>query len=165
MVSETVQAALNEQMNLEFQSAYTYLAMSADCEYNNFPGFAHWLREQSLEENNHGMRLYHFLAARGCRVVLKMMEQPDLEFSSVHDIFRRALEQERFVSERINALYKLAWKEECFAALVTLEWFITEQVEEEQTARQTLARLEMVKDDPAALLDLDRQMQQRNDEA
>lgn len=165
MLSNNIQAALNDQMNLEFRSFYTYLAMSAYCEFNNFPGFAHWLRQQSYEEQQHGMKLYRFLAARGYRVNLDEMPKPARDYESVYDVFRQALEQEKHVSESINSLYKLAWKEEAFAALVELEWFIKEQVEEEQTARLKLAQLDMVKEDPAALLDLDRQMAERATEA
>lgn len=158
MVPKKVQSALNEQLNLELQSSYDYLAMSAYCEHQHFPGFAHWLRQQSVEEREHGMKLYAFLAARDCRVMLDAIPQPTRDYDSIHAVFQQTLKQEQQVSARINALYKLAWEEEAFAALVELEWFIAEQVSEEQTARQILAQLEMVKDDPAALLDLDRQL-------
>jgi ferritin len=158
MLSQTVQDALNDQINTELVSSYNYLAMSAYCERNNFLGCAHWLRVQSKEEYGHGMKIYQFMQDRSSKVVLKQIPAPRVDFASVIEVFEMALEQETEVSTRINKLYELAFNEKAFAALVELQWFITEQVEEERTAREVVAKFNMVKNDPSAMLDLDREL-------
>ncbi len=158
MLSEKVQKAILDQINLEFSSSYSYLAMAAYCEFHEFSGCAKWLRMQSQEENNHAMKLYDFLLARNCPVILQALDAPMAKFESVPHVFQLSLRQEQHVSESINGLYKLAHEENAFAEMVELQWFIAEQVEEEKTARHLVAQFEMVKDDPSALLDLDREL-------
>lgn len=158
MFSQVVQDALNKQINSEFYSSYSYLAMAAYCEEQQFRGCAHWLRVQSEEEKGHALRLYDFLIAREGKVKLTTIKEPPGEFASLAEVFGKALEQEREVSSQIDALYELAFKEKAFAALVELEWFITEQVEEERTARELVHKFQLIKDDPASLLDLDREL-------
>ncbi len=158
MLSQTVQDALNDQINTELISSYNYLAMSAYCERNNFLGCAKWLKVQSQEEYGHGMKIYQFMQDRSSKVVLKQLPAPRGDFASVIEVFEQALEQEIQVSAKINALYELAFTEKAFAALVELQWFITEQVEEERTAREVVAKFHMVKNDPSAMLDLDREL-------
>jgi ferritin len=158
MLSQVVQDALNQQIHTELSSSYAYLGMSAYCEHSNFQGFAKWLREQSEEEYGHGMKLYAFMMARNCKVVLKDLRAPKIAFGSIRQVFDEALEQEIEVSQRIDSLYELAFNEKAFATLVELEWFIKEQVEEEHTFRDIVSTLNLINDDPAALLDLDREM-------
>jgi ferritin len=161
MISTHIQDALNEQINTEFASSYTYLAMAAYCERMNFRGCAHWLRLQSSEEHGHGMKLFNFMTARNAKVVLREIPAPQTDYASILEVFQQTLNQEIQVSQRLDALYELAFREKNFAALVELQWFITEQVEEERTARTILAKAELVKSDPAALLDLDRELATR----
>jgi len=161
MLSQVVQDAINEQINNEMFSSYSYLAMAAYCGHKQFPGCEQWLRLQSQEEHGHAMRLYDFLTARGGKVVLTKIKTPKTEFNSVHEVFQDAKKQEEEVSSQIDSLYELAMKEKAFSALVELEWFITEQVEEEKTTREIVHKFQMVKDDPASLLDLDRELGQR----
>ncbi|MFO0904689.1 MAG: ferritin [Pirellulales bacterium] len=161
MLSAVVQEALNDQINTELYSSYNYLAMSAYCERVNFRGCAQWLRVQSQEEYQHAMKLYDFLLARNGRVVLREVRAPRTDYDSIPEVFSEALLQEQDVSRRIDSLYELAFKERAFAALVELQWFISEQVEEERTARDIVAKLDLVKADPSALLDLDRELGSR----
>lgn len=165
MISERVQNAILEQINMEFSSSYSYLAMSAFCEWKEFEGCAKWLRIQSDEENAHAMKLYDFMLARNCRVKLKAIEIPEASYASIPDVFISAYEQEKQVSQSINDLYRLAHEENAYATAVELQWFITEQVEEEKTARRLVAQFDMVKDDPSALLDLDRELGARQPDA
>lgn len=164
MLSERLQHALYDQINLEFESSYSYLAMAAYCEWKKFTGCSTWLRMQAQEENSHAMRLYDYLLARDCPVKLKALEAPASDYRSVPAVFAMSLAHEQKVTRSINELYKLAHEEGAFATMVELQWFINEQVEEEKTARQIVAQFEMVKDDPAALLDLDRELGQRQPE-
>ncbi len=161
MLSQVVQDALNEQINTEFYSSYNYLAMSAFCEQQNFRGCAHWLRMQSDEEHMHARKIYNFMINRSARVVLKEICSPKINYDSIPHVFQEALTQELDVSRRIDLLYELAFKEKAFAALVELQWFISEQTEEERTARDIVAKFELVKNDPSALLDLDRELANR----
>jgi ferritin len=161
MLSQVVQDALNEQINTEFYSSYNYLAMSAYCENQNFRGCAHWLRMQSNEEHMHALKLYNFMINRSAKVVLREIKLPQSNYDSISQVFQEALTQELEVSRRIDLLYELAFKEKAFAALVELQWFISEQTEEERTARDIVAKFEFVKHDPSALLDLDRELASR----
>ena len=158
MLSQVMQDAINDQINNELFSSYSYLAMSAWCEYKQFVGSALWLRIQSQEEQAHAYRLKDFLLARHCRVTLRTIEQPEIEYESLVDVFAKALAQELRVTGQIDKLYELAFQEKAFAALVELEWFITEQVEEEKMVGEIAAKFDMVKDDPSAMLDLDREL-------
>ncbi|NOZ40470.1 MAG: ferritin [Planctomycetes bacterium] len=164
MLSQVMQDAINEQINNELFASYSYLSMSAWCEHQQFTGSARWMRMQSEEERRHALKLQDFLLARNCRVILQPLAQPVVDFESVSSIFEQALAQEQIVTSQIDKLYELAFQEKAFAALVELEWFITEQVEEEKAAREIVHKFNMVKDDPASLLDLDRELGERQAE-
>ena len=150
--------AISRQIAAEFGASFSYLSMAAWCEHHRFMGAGRWLRVQSQEEHAHAMKLFNFVLARNHPVHLHAIEQPLLEFTSIVDVFERALAQEQGVSRQIDALYELAFSEKVFAAMAALQWFITEQVEEEKTVREIVAKFHMVQDDPASLLDLDREL-------
>ena len=150
--------AINRQINSELGASYAYLAMSAWCECQKFTGAARWLRLQSQEEYMHAMKLFDFVLARNAAVDLKPIEQPRQTFASVADVFEKALEHEQDVSRQIDMLYEIAFREKAFAAVAELQWFLTEQVEEEKTGREIVAKFKMVGNDPASLLDLDREL-------
>ena len=152
MMNQTIQDAINRQINAEMGASYSYLAMSAWCERNNFTGSARWLRAQSREEYGHAMRLFDFMLDRNARPDLLKLDQPRGEYKSLAEIFETAYEQEKSVSAQIDALYELAFREKTYPAAVQLEWFLNEQVEEEKTFREIVARLRMVGRDPAGLL-------------
>lgn len=154
--------ALNEQIHAELNSFYKYLGMSAYCDREKFHGSAHWLRFQSQEEFGHAMKLYHFLVSRDSSVRLQSLEPPNQKFESIVEVFETSLAQEQEISDRISKLYRIALEEGAFATSVELHWFLTEQVEEEKTVRDLVYRLRKIKGDPAALLDWDRELGQRN---
>ena len=157
-MNQTVLEAINRQINAELSASYSYLAMSAYCRHLNFPGFANWLRIQSTEEYGHAMRLLDFLLDRGAPAELKAIVKPASEFSSVAAVFETALTQELEVSKQIDALYELAFREKTFAAMAQLQWFLTEQVEEEKAAREIVAKFKLIGNDGPSLLDLDREL-------
>ena len=158
LISGEVQGAINEQINNEFYASYTYLSMSAYFEAVNLPGFATWMRGQAQEEVAHGMKLFDFINDRGGRVVLKPIEGPPVDFKSPLDVFEHALKHEQKVTGMIHALYECAAKANDFATQVALQWFITEQVEEEKTADSIVEQLKMIGGDRPALLMLDREL-------
>jgi ferritin len=162
MLTQVMQDAINDQINNELFAMYSYLSMSAWCEHQQFTGCARWLRLQSDEERTHALKLLDFLLARDARVLLKPIAQPKVDFKSVASVFETALAQEQGVTKQIDALYELAFNEKAFAALVELEWFITEQVEEEKNAREIVHKFKMIGDDSASLLDLDRDLGSRS---
>jgi ferritin len=157
-MNQTVCTAINDQINSEFMASYTYLAMAAFCERQKFRGAAKWLRFQSEEERQHGMKLFDFVLRRDFAVDLKAIPQPSVSYESLSAIFEQALDHEEEVTKQINSLYELCFKEKAFAEMTELQWFLTEQVEEEQVAREIVAKFRLIKNDPAALLDLDREL-------
>jgi ferritin len=158
MFNKAVQNAINEQIKHEFYSAYLYLAMSGYCETINLPGFAHWMRVQYQEELVHALKFFDFVNDREGSVELQAIEQPPSEFQSPLDVFQQSLEHERKISSLIHKLYELAVKEKDYPTQTLLQWFITEQVEEEKSASQVVEQLKMIGNDGGALLLLDREL-------
>jgi ferritin len=153
--------AINRQINSELSASYSYLAMSVWCERQKFTGAARWLRLQSQEEYLHAMKLLDFMLARDEKVQLKPLAEPRQSFKSLADVFERALEQEQEVSKQIDSLYEIAFKEKAFAAVAELQWFLTEQVEEEKQGREIVAKFRLIGGDPASILDMDRELGSR----
>jgi ferritin len=153
-----VMDAINRQVAAEFSASFSYLAMAAWCEHHKFMGAGRWLRLQSAEEHGHGLKLFNFVLARNHQAQILGVERPRSDFGGILEVFETALAQEHEVSRQIDLLYELAFQEKVFAAMAELQWFITEQVEEEKTIREIVAKFHMVKDDPASVLDLDREL-------
>ena len=143
MLSKTMEDALNAQIQKEIASSYLYLAMAAYCEKQNLPGFAKWLKVQAQEEQGHAMRIYEYVNDRGGTVVLQAIEQPPITFGKPVEVFEAVLKHEQKVTASINDLYTLAVKENDYATQAMLQWFITEQVEEEKNASDIIALLKM----------------------
>ncbi|HET6569108.1 MAG TPA: ferritin [Rhodothermales bacterium] len=160
-MKEDVRDAINEQINREFYAGYLYLAMAAHLDAEALEGFAHWMRLQAREELGHAMKLYEYLLERGVRVDLRAIEAPPDSFGSLLSIAEQALKHEQAVSENINRIYRLATDQGDFATQVQLQWFLTEQVEEEKSAETMVERLRMAGDNRAALLILDREVAAR----
>lgn len=156
-----VQGAFNTQIRNEMFSGYLYLSMSAHFEAGSYAGFAHWMRLQAQEELEHAMRLFDFVNRRGGRVVLQDIEKPQSEFGSALSIFEMALAHEEQVTAMIHDLYALSGAHRDFAAQQELQWFIAEQVEEEDNASTAVDQLRMAGDSQAALLMLDQQFAAR----
>lgn len=163
MLSPTMQDALNAQINLEFTSAYAYLAAAAHFEAASLPGLAGWMRQQYAEEIEHALRLFDHLHDRGGRVRLGAIAEPRADFARPLDAFQMALGHEQKVTASIHNLYALAAKENDYATQTMLQWFITEQVEEEKNVGQVVDWLMLAGDAPAALLMLDQKLGQRAD--
>ncbi len=162
MLSKVMEDALNAHVKHETESAYTYLAMAAYCEAQDYPGFAHWLKMQAKEELAHAMRFYEFINDRGGRVVLQAIEQPPSEFGSLTELFEKVLEHEVKISTLIHELYELAQKEKDYASLPFLQEFIVEQIEEEKSAADVLALVKRAEKETAAVLQLDKQLGERS---
>ncbi|HVY63155.1 MAG TPA: ferritin [Planctomycetota bacterium] len=162
MISNTIQDALNAQIQAELASAHLYLAMSAYCGTTIYRGAAHWLRLQHGEETGHATKMLDYLVDRGGKVSLGALEAPRSDFGSLEQVFTTVLEHERHVSERIHKLYELAVAERDVATQVFLQWFVNEQVEEEANASMILERLRAVGDRPGTIIYLDKELGKRS---
>ncbi len=158
MFTERLQQAINDQINAEFYSAYLYLAMSAYLEDKDLPGMAHWMRMQYEEEIIHAMKFFDFMHDRQARVILKAIDAPPADFGTVEQVFEEVLAHEQKVTAMIHNLYALAVDEGDYPTQSLLQWFIDEQVEEEKSASDVLARVRMVKDYPPGILMLDQEL-------
>lgn len=158
MLNKNVQDAINAQIKNEVFSAYLYLSMSGYFEATNLPGFAKWMRVQWEEELVHALKFFDFVNDRGGRVTLPGIDQPTTEFETPLAVFQKALEHEQLVTGMINSLYALSVKENDYPAQVLLQWYISEQVEEEKNATNIVEQLKRIGNDGSALLILDREL-------
>jgi len=162
MLKDSVQDALNDQVKFEFYSAHVYLSMCAWFEDQGLPGFATWMRFQYHEELAHGIKIFDFINDRDGKAVIEGVDAPPTAWDSPLAAFEAAYENEKSVSKSIDDLYNLADKENDHATKVMLQWFITEQVEEEASTKQAVDRLKLAGSDSSALLVLDQQFGSRN---
>ncbi len=161
MITKKMSEALNGQINKEMYSAYLYLSMSAYAETIGLSGFANWFYVQYQEETEHAMRIYHYLQEQGDAVKLKAIEQPPVEFESPMQMFEATLEHEKFITKSINDLVDLAIEEKDHATHIFLQWFVTEQVEEEANDNTIIDKLKLIGDQTNALFMLDKELAQR----
>ncbi len=161
MLNEKIQTAFNTQANAEFASAYLYLAMSACLDAMNLSGMASWMRIQAQEELQHALKFYDFVLERDGRSLLEKLDAPKVEWSSALVIFEEAHAHECKISGLINDLVDLAMAERDHASGAFLQWFVTEQVEEEATVLHIVERLRMIGNDNVALLMMDNELGQR----
>ena len=161
MIGQKMQDALNDQINAEYYSSYLYLSMAAHSEAINLKGFANWFRVQAREEMVHAMKMFDFVLERGGQVTLKAIEGPPTAWDSPVAIFEATLEHEIHVTSLINKLVDLAIAESDHAANAFLQWFVTEQVEEEASADEVLQKLKLMGDAPGGIFMLDQELAQR----
>ena len=164
MISHTMQDAINEQINQELFSSYLYLSMAAFFASKNLTGFSKWMHVQAGEEREHAMKLYEHLEDRGGRVLLKAIAAPKTEWASNVEVFKESAAHEAMITASIHALYETAFQEKDYPAQVLLQWFISEQVEEEKNAAEILADLGLIEERGTAVLMLDKQLGKRSDE-
>lgn len=161
MLSDKLVDALNEQMKYEFFSAYLYMAMSGYFEAEDLPGIAAWMRIQALEEMSHGEKFFNFICEAGGRTDLRGFENPQNDYDSPLAAFEYSLDHEHFVTSRINNLMDQAKEEGNHAAQIMLQWFVTEQVEEEASFGLIVKKLQRIGDDGNGLLRLDEDLATR----
>jgi ferritin len=164
MFSPKMLEALNQQINREQHSAQLYLAMSAAMEARSFRGFASWLRHQATEETGHAMKLFDFVLDRGGKVELRTLEAPAQDFGGPIQLFEAVLKHEQAITASINALFALAREEKDYASEIALQWFVTEQVEEEGSVGVIVDRLKAIGDQGGAIWYLDKELGKRGAE-
>jgi ferritin len=161
MMSKKMHDALNKQINEEIYSAYLYLAMSAHFRSVNLDGVGQWLQVQAKEELGHAMKFFHYLDERGAVPALLPVKAPPAAWKSPLAAFEAVLAHEQHISGRIHALLRQANGEEDFASAGFLQWFVKEQVEEEKSAADVVARLKMIRDNVGGLMILDKELGSR----
>jgi ferritin len=164
MITKIMQDAMNDQINKELYSSYLYLSMAAYFEDRNLSGFAHWMRVQEAEEREHAMKFYDFILERGGKVLLKAIDAPKTEWKTTLEIAEEVAAHEAKVTASIYALYETALKEKDYPAQIMLQWFISEQVEEEKNAADIVANLKLIEEGRTAVLMLDHQLAKRGGE-
>ena len=160
-LSQKIRDALNLQINVELSSAYRYLAMSAYCDETNLKGGASWLRLQWKEELAHATKLIDYMAERGGGVSLKAIAEPPQQFGSLLDVFEKVLHDEQEVTAAIYRIYDAALEERDYAAQALMQWYVQEQVEEENNAQEVVSMLRLAGDSPSGLLLVDRSLAER----
>ncbi len=158
MLSEKMTEALNKQINKEIYSAYLYLSMSAYSTYTGLHGFANWFRVQYQEEMTHAMLIYDYVHDHGAKVRLMAIPQPPTEFGSAIEIFEKTLEHEKFVTKSINDLVGLAINEKDHATQIFLQWFVTEQIEEEANDNEIISKLKLAGNEGKGLFMIDKEL-------
>ena len=158
MLSKTVCSALNRQMNTELFSAYLYLNMSAAANEMGFKGVANWFNVQYQEEMVHFMKFYSYINSQGEQAIVDTMAKPASNFSSLLNFFQETLKHEQFITNCINELTELAVTEKDHATQIFLQWFVTEQIEEEENDREIIGKLKLIGDNGYGLLMLDKEL-------
>jgi ferritin len=158
MIKKIIQDKMNEQINHEIFSAYLYLSMAAYLHAEGLDGMGHWMRIQALEEQLHTMKFFDHLLERGAGVKLAAIKKPQMTWKSPLDAFRAALKHEQFITGKINELMTLSMKEKDYASRTMLQYFVDEQVEEEDNAEKNVRMLKMAGDSGQGLLMIDRDL-------
>lgn len=161
MLSENLLKALNEQINFEFYSSYTYLAMAGYCENIDLGGFANFFRVQAKEELDHAMKLYDYVYQKNGSVVLEQIDKPEETFDGIIDVFEKGYKHEQLVTKKIYRLMDIAYEEREHSTISLLNWFIDEQVEEENSFNSLVKKVRRIENNPAALYLLDDELATR----
>lgn len=161
MLKEKMEKALNDQVQWELYSAYIYLAMSAWFQAQGLPGFANWMRIQFQEETMHAMKFHDFILERGGRASLQAIDAPPRDWKSPLAAFEHALEHEEGVTERINNLMSVAMEAKDHATTIFLQWFVTEQIEEESSVQDIIQKLKLTEGATGGMFMLDKDLAAR----
>lgn len=161
MLTKKIEEALNKQINAEFWSAYLYLSMSMYFADKGLPGFANWFKVQFKEEQSHAEKLMNFMISKSSKVELMPIDKVETSWKSVLAAFEDTLEHEKVVTEMIHDLVKLAKKENDYATESMLQWFVNEQVEEEETVQGLIDGLKLIGDNGLGVYMMDKELGQR----
>lgn len=161
MISQRLHTAINDQINAELWSAYLYLSMSMDAEAKGYKGVANWFYIQWLEEQDHARILMNYLNSRDAKVTLKPIEKVDTEWDSVLEMYQQTLKHEQVVTSLINNLATIAAEDKDFATSNMLVWFIDEQIEEEESAREMIFAAQSVDGNKYGMYQLDKELATR----
>jgi ferritin len=161
MIQQELQSALIEQLNKEFHSAYIYLGMSAYCSKEGFNGASSWFLIQYQEEIAHGMKLFKYLEDQDVQIQLPDIKGVEVKFNSLLEVFEKSLAHEQFMTQNLNNLSDIAMKNKDHATYNLLQWYVTEQVEEEATVNEIIDHIKLVGDNGYGLYTIDKELATR----
>ncbi len=162
MLSKELEKALIEQLNREFHSSYLYLGMSVYCAREGYNGCASWFVVQYQEEVSHGMKLFKYLEEQDAHITLPEIKGVGVEFDSLMDVFKKSLAHERYMTKNLNELSDMAMKDKDHATYNLLQWYVTEQVEEEATVKGIIDNIKLVGDNGYGLYTIDKELGARS---
>ena len=162
-ISNSINEILNEQINKEFYSGYLYLSMSAHLKELGLNGFASWTKLQAKEEVEHGLKIFDYLINCDSFVTLKQIHTPEFEFNGIISIFNHIYEHEQCITNAIMNIAQKAEEENDRTTLNFVDWFIAEQIEEEENVKNIIKRLELFGEDKVALYLMDKELAERVD--
>ncbi len=160
-ISDAMTSAINDQIKAEFDSAYIYLAMSAYFKDAGLDGMSHWMKKQYSEEVEHAEKFIDYLYERGARVIIPEIAKPKESYADALEVFKTAYNHEQYVTSRIYKLVDLAISEKDYATQSMLQWFVNEQMEEEDNTGSIVAKLEFLGSDKHAVYIVDRELAAR----
>ncbi len=163
MLKPEMEKMLNEQINKEFFASYLYLDMAATCSKMGRPGYAKWFRLQAKEEVGHAIRIYKYIDEQGGEIKLEAIDKPKVNEKTMKGLFEKALEHEKFVTKSINEIMDAAVKNKDYATQIFLQWFVTEQLEEESSVQAIIDTIENMGDDKAGMFLLGKKLAGRQD--
>ena len=161
MLISRIEKELNKQLNKEFFSAYLYMSMAAYFQSVDLLGFANWMNIQAKEEMLHAEKIYNFIHERNGKVTLEQIEKPQIDWDSPLAAFEDSLKHELFITDSINELVNISLEEKDHATNIFLQWFVTEQIEEESNATEIIRKLKLMKDAPGGMYMLDKELATR----
>ena len=161
MVSNKLESAINKQINAELWSAYLYLSMWAHFSNKGLPGFANWFRVQFYEEQDHALKFMNYLISKGNKIELLPIKEVETSWGTILKAFETTLNHERVVTSLINELVSIAREENDYATENMLQWFVSEQVEEEETAQGMIDALKLIGDNGFGVYTMDKELSQR----
>jgi ferritin len=160
MISDKLQAAINKQIKAEEESSRLYLSMASWCDANGYAGAAEFMFEHATEERDHALKLLRYVNDRDGHAKLMALELPTIEWESLHAMFEQVLEHEIMVTGLINNLVEIAFTEKDFNTYNFLQWFVTEQVEEESLIRGILDKFKLIEGEKGGLFHMDKELGQ-----
>ena len=161
MLSKKVSELINDQINKELYSAYLYLEFANIYSDFGLKGFENWYKIQAQEERDHAMLFFEYLQMNDIKPELKAIDMPDVKSAKAKDVLAQGLEHEEYVSSLIHAIYEVAYDEKDYRSMQFLDWFVKEQLEEEDNARELITKFELFGDDPKSLYMLDQELSGR----
>lgn len=162
MISKKMEAALNQQIELECYASFLYLSMASWCDKEGLEGSAKFMHRQSEEEREHMLRIFHYISEVDGHALVPSIKQPPLEFDSAKSLFEQVYEHEQKVTNSINKLVALSYEENDYSTLNFLQWYIEEQREEEALMRTVIDRIKLIGDGPQSLYYIDKEIDQIN---
>jgi len=158
MLSESLLKKLNTQVTLEFFSSNLYLQMSAWCDHKGLNGSAKFLRDHAAEEMSHMQKIFDYIQDTGALAIIDAIEKPEMEYTDLKDIFIQTYQHEKMITSQINEIVDIALSEKDYSTFNFLQWYVSEQHEEEKLFKSILDKIDIIGLDGRGLFMIDREI-------